>query len=167
MDIGLARSTTGARVFGALKGAADGGLHVPHTVRRFPGSTNAEEGWEYDAEQHKKVIFGGHVADYMRQLEEEDNDAYKKQFSRYIALGISADDLEDMYLKVHAAIRSNPNLPRGELELGAFKQRSKPKTAGFEYPKKHFGRVRMSVQQRKNRIKQKLTAMGKTKASME
>lgn len=30
LDVGLARTTTGARVFGALKGAADAGLEVPH-----------------------------------------------------------------------------------------------------------------------------------------
>ena len=30
LDIGLARTTTGARVFGALKGAVDGGLSIPH-----------------------------------------------------------------------------------------------------------------------------------------
>lgn len=166
LDIGLARSSTGARVFGALKGAADGGLYVPHSVRRFPGSSKGEDGWEYDPEMHKSLIFGGHVGDYMRQLEEEDKEAYQKQFSRYIALSIGADDLEDMYSKVHAAIRAEPNKKRGALELGSFKQRSKAKDAGFTYPKKHFGRVRMSVQQRKNRIKQKLTAMGKTKSSM-
>merc|ERR1712121_311119 len=41
LDVGLARTTTGARVFGALKGAADGGIDIPHSTRRFPG---------YDAE---------------------------------------------------------------------------------------------------------------------
>ena len=30
LDVGLARTTTGARVFGALKGAVDGGLDIPH-----------------------------------------------------------------------------------------------------------------------------------------
>ncbi len=30
LDVGLARTSTGAKIFGALKGAADGGLHVPH-----------------------------------------------------------------------------------------------------------------------------------------
>ena len=37
LDIGLARATTGARVFGALKGAVDGGLDIPHSEKRFPG----------------------------------------------------------------------------------------------------------------------------------
>ena len=30
LDTGLARTTTGARVFGALKGAVDGGMDIPH-----------------------------------------------------------------------------------------------------------------------------------------
>ena len=30
LDIGLARTTTGAKIFGALKGAVDGGLDIPH-----------------------------------------------------------------------------------------------------------------------------------------
>ena len=30
LDVGLARTTTGAKVFGALKGAVDGGLDIPH-----------------------------------------------------------------------------------------------------------------------------------------
>merc|ERR1712170_288541 len=37
LDIGLARTTTGARIFGVLKGAADGGLDIPHSTKRFPG----------------------------------------------------------------------------------------------------------------------------------
>lgn len=37
LDVGLVRTTTGNRVFGALKGAVDGGIHVPHNTKRFPG----------------------------------------------------------------------------------------------------------------------------------
>ena len=32
----ISRATTGARVFGALKGAVDGGLDIPHSEKRFP-----------------------------------------------------------------------------------------------------------------------------------
>ncbi|CAB4035873.1 60S ribosomal L5 [Paramuricea clavata] len=37
LDVGLARTSTGARLFGALKGALDGGLDISHSVKRFPG----------------------------------------------------------------------------------------------------------------------------------
>lgn len=30
LDIGLARTTTGAKVFAVMKGVVDGGIHVPH-----------------------------------------------------------------------------------------------------------------------------------------
>lgn len=30
LDVGLMRTTTGARAFGAMKGAVDGGLNIPH-----------------------------------------------------------------------------------------------------------------------------------------
>ena len=33
LDVGLQTTSTGARIFGALKGALDGGLHIPHSVR--------------------------------------------------------------------------------------------------------------------------------------
>merc|ERR1712088_287634 len=37
LDVGLNRTTTGNKVFGALKGALDGGLDIPHNNKRFPG----------------------------------------------------------------------------------------------------------------------------------
>merc|ERR1712098_103890 len=37
LDVGLARTSTGAKVFAALKGAVDGGLDIPHSEKRFPG----------------------------------------------------------------------------------------------------------------------------------
>uniref|UniRef100_A0A0K8TPM6 Large ribosomal subunit protein uL18 n=1 Tax=Tabanus bromius TaxID=304241 RepID=A0A0K8TPM6_TABBR len=106
LDVGLSRTTTGARVFGAMKGAVDGGLNIPHSVKRFPGYS--AETKSFNADVHRAHIFGQHVADYMRTLEEEDDGAFQKQFSKYIALGIRADDLEEIYKKAHAAIRADP-----------------------------------------------------------
>ncbi|KAK2084692.1 60S ribosomal protein L5 [Saguinus oedipus] len=37
LDAGLARTTTGNKVFGTLKGAVDGGLSISHSTKRFPG----------------------------------------------------------------------------------------------------------------------------------
>ncbi|KAJ6489725.1 hypothetical protein C8R45DRAFT_1138335 [Mycena sanguinolenta] len=42
---------------------------------------------ELDAEVLKKYIYGGHVAEYMESLEEEDNERFKKQFASYLADG--------------------------------------------------------------------------------
>lgn len=106
LDVGLVRTTTGHRVFGAMKGAVDGGLRVPHSEKRFPGYNSDDSSFE--PEELKKRIMGGHVADYMRYLEEQDEERFKAQFSRYIKAGVKADDLEAIYAKAHAAIRKNP-----------------------------------------------------------
>lgn len=74
LDVGLKRTSTGSRVFGALKGASDGGIFIPHSDKRFPGYD--PESKELDAETLKKYIFGGHVAEYMESLEEEDDERY-------------------------------------------------------------------------------------------
>ncbi|ELW65394.1 Tubulin polyglutamylase TTLL7 [Tupaia chinensis] len=73
---GLARTTTGNKVSGALKGAVDGGLSIPHSTKRFPGYDS--ESNEFNAEVHRKHIVDQNIADYMRYLMEEDEDAYKK-----------------------------------------------------------------------------------------
>merc|ERR1712061_427096 len=110
LDVGLARTTTGAKVFGAMKGAADGGIEIPHSEKRFPGYD--KEASEFNAEVHRNHIFGKHVADYMESLMADDEDAYKRQFSRFIKNGITADGMEDMYKKAHAAIRTDPEFKK-------------------------------------------------------
>lgn len=46
---------------------------------------------EYNAEAHRDRIFGKHVADYMSELQDKDEAAYKRQFGKYITSGVSAD----------------------------------------------------------------------------
>ncbi len=117
LDVGLCRTSKGARIFAVLKGCVDGGMSIPHKSKRFPGFSPAEgeEGENYDAAEHRRYIFGQHVADYMKKLQEEDDeDAYKRQFSRFIKNGITADGMEALYAKVHAAIRKNPEHKKAE-----------------------------------------------------
>ncbi|EGD75028.1 ribosomal protein L5 [Salpingoeca rosetta] len=139
LDVGLAPTTTGARVFAVMKGAVDGGLAVPHNHKRFPGYD--EEAKAFDAEVLRDYIFGEHVANYMRELQEEDADKYNRLFSEYVKQGVSADDLEQMYADAHKAIREDPN------------RKKKPSDKAGE--RKNYGRTRMSLAQRKDRIKQK------------
>jgi len=106
LDVGLNRTTTGARVFGALKGAVDGGLEINHSVTRFPGYD--EEADELNAEVHRGHIFGKNIGEYMRSLQDEDEDAFKRQFSKYIKEGITPDTIENMYSGAHKAIREDP-----------------------------------------------------------
>lgn len=141
LDVGLRRTTTGAKLFAAMKGAADGGLNVPHSVKRFPGY-DAESG-DYKADVHRKHIMGGHVADYMKQLQGDDEDAYKRQFSKYISNGITPASIEGIYKKAHAAIRADPE----------HKSKLKAKPAGFK--QKRWTRKSSNLKQRKDRVKQK------------
>ena len=61
LDVGIKSTTTGARVFAALKGAVDGGLNVPHSEKRFVGYDR--EAKSYNADDMKERIFGEHVAE--------------------------------------------------------------------------------------------------------
>ncbi|ELW56940.1 60S ribosomal protein L5 [Tupaia chinensis] len=70
LDAGLARTTSGSKVFGALKGAVDGGLSILHSTIQFPGYDS--ESKEFNVEVHRKHIMGQNVADYMCYVVEED-----------------------------------------------------------------------------------------------
>jgi large subunit ribosomal protein L5e len=79
LDIGLVATTTGNRVFGALKGAVDGGLNIPHTTKRFPGSSKgADKEDVYEADKHRERIFGVHVDKYMKELKGESKEDFEK-----------------------------------------------------------------------------------------
>jgi large subunit ribosomal protein L5e len=128
LDVGLVRTTTGNRVFGAMKGACDGGLHVPHSEKRFPGfkiikqeavtnkrgkKVEAEESGkktEYKPEVHKDHIMGGHVQTYYDILKKGDANVFNKQFSQWTkCLTVSkAKNIQDLYAKAHTAIRAKP-----------------------------------------------------------
>lgn len=73
LDAGLVNTTTGNRVFAAVKGASDGGLYVPHSTKRFYGN-DEEEG--YNAGANRKRILGGHIDDYMKILKDESAEEY-------------------------------------------------------------------------------------------
>ncbi|GMI05883.1 hypothetical protein TrLO_g5606 [Triparma laevis f. longispina] len=141
LDVGTKATTTGCRIFGALKGAADGGLDIPHSNKRFPGYERDTK--EYDADMHKERIFGGHVGEYMEYLEEEDNQKFLEQFKAYNTRDISADGLEELYESVHAAIREDPE-----------RKAAKPFTADKSFKRK----AKSSYEERKARIQAKKDA---------
>ncbi|GMH08939.1 hypothetical protein Nepgr_010779 [Nepenthes gracilis] len=143
LDVGLVRTTTGNRVFGALKGALDGGLEIPHSDKRFAGFS--KESKQLDPEVHRKYIYGGHVAAYMRTLMEDEPEKYQAQFSDFIKKGIESDDVEEMYKKVHAAIRADPTMKCSEKEP----------------PKEHkrFNLKKLTYEERKARLIERLNAL--------
>jgi len=138
LDVGLSRTSTGAKLFAVLKGAVDGGLEIPHKTRRFAGH-NTETN-KFDPKILRKHIFGGHVADYMKHLQAEDPEKYQSQFAEYLKAQIGPDDIEKIWTKAHAAIRKDPtHVPT--------KKPEKP------VHKRHH-QVKRNLKQRKNRVKQ-------------
>lgn len=109
LDIGLVRTTVGNRVFGALKGATDGGLYVPHNNKRFPGFTKEDDKESYNAKAHRDRIFGKHVDNYMASLKKKGDAAFKQQFSKWsdTLTKAGAKSVEDLYKKVHEEIKKN------------------------------------------------------------
>ena len=153
LDVGLKRTSTGSRVFGALKGASDGGIFIPHSEKRFPGYDT--ESKQLDAEVLKKYIFGGHVAEYMESLEEEDDERFKKQFASYLADGVGSEDMEEIYTNAYAAIREDPT----------FKPTDKDKDWKAESLK--FRSKKLNNEQRKENIQEKISAFKAGQAAAE
>ncbi|KAF4657332.1 60S ribosomal protein L5 [Perkinsus olseni] len=157
LDVGLVRTTVGARVFGAMKGAADGGLDIPHNPKRFPGYEAPEDGkgeGEYDAEVHRDRIFGNHIAEYMTQMQEDEPEEYEKHFATYIKAGLNADNLEEAYTKCHAAIRANPDpAPKKEAHPGVVR---KGNTVITPSGKNYTRSKRLNLKQRKQRVYEKI-----------
>lgn len=150
LDVGLHRTSTGARVFGALKGASDGGLLVPHSSSRFPGFDI--ESKELDAETLRKYIFGGHVAEYMETLADDDEERYKSQFQKYIDDDIEADGLEDLYTDAHKAIREDPW--KKDEDEGEKKSKDEWKAESKKYRSS-----KLSKEEKEQRIKEKIESL--------
>ncbi|PWA42317.1 ribosomal protein L18/L5, Ribosomal protein L5 eukaryotic/L18 archaeal [Artemisia annua] len=143
LDVGLLRTTTGNRVFGALKGALDGGLDIPHSEKRFAGFS--KDGKQLDAEVHRKYIYGGHVAAYMRTLMEDEPEKYQTHFSEYVKAGVEPDTIEEVYKKVHAAIRADPT----------------PKKSEKQPPKEHkrYNLKKLTYDERREKLIERLNAL--------
>jgi len=147
LDVGLHRTSTGARVFGAMKGASDGGILIPHSENRFPGYDMETK--ELDAETLRKYIFGGHIAEYMETLADDDEERYKSQFQGYIDDDIEAEGLEELYQEAHKAIREDPF--KKDDEEGEKKSKDEYKKESLKHRK-----GKMSKEQKVERIKAKI-----------
>ena len=114
LDVGLVHTTVGNRVFGAMKGACDGGMCIPHSRNIFPGFAIEEKKPVFDVETHKQHIFGMHVQEYMDKLKAENPEKFQRQFglwSKCLAKS-GASNLEQLYKQVHDKIRKSPEAPK-------------------------------------------------------
>ncbi|KHF99386.1 60S ribosomal L5 [Gossypium arboreum] len=128
---------------GNVEGALDGGVDIPLSEKRFAGFNKGSK--QLDPEVHRKYIYGGHVAAYMKNLMEDEPEKYQSHFSEYIKRGIQPDSIEGMYKKVHAAIRADPE---------AKKSKKEP-------PKEHkrYNLKKLSYEERKAKLIDRLKAL--------
>ena len=155
LDVGLARTSTGARVFGAMKGASDGGILIPHSENRFPGYDIETK--ELDAETLRKYITGGHVAEYMETLADDDEERYKSQFGGYIEDEVEAEGLEELYLEAHKAIREDPwKKSDDEDDEDGKEKKSKEQ---YKAESKKFRKPKLSKEEKEQRVKDKIDAV--------
>lgn len=157
LDVGLIRTIPGSRVFGILKGAVDGGLHIPHSVKNFPGYKEPEDrggDYEYDAPAHLERILGTHVQEYMEMLQEEDPERYKVAFAKYIENDIEPDGIEEMYKSCHSSIRENPKFEKKA--CAGIKNTRHGNTIETSNGTKYTRCQKMSYKQKKDRVRQKL-----------
>jgi large subunit ribosomal protein L5e len=170
LDLGLQRSTNGARVFAAMKGAVDGGIHIPHNEKIFPRKKEVKKGGK-PAKGGKKEedtpaplalrerIFGQHVQDYMNILTKKSKDAYINQFSKWdkCMKDAGVTKVEDLYKRVFEDIRKKP-----ERAAMVKKTQKKVVRAGKDVNictnGKHTYRndVPLNNQQRKDRVAEKI-----------
>jgi large subunit ribosomal protein L5e len=138
LDVGLVNTTKGNKVFAVLKGASDGGIHIPHSTNKFPGT--GDDG-KYNAAVHRERIFGIHVQKYMKELKEEGIEEYIGQFKLWdeALKANKVDTLEKLYTKVFDEIRKNPEAP--------------PKKAHEKKPVKYVDKRKTIVQTSKNKYK--------------
>ena len=139
-----------------MKGASDGGIFIPHNEKRFPGFD--PESKSLDAEVLQKYIVGGHVAEYMESLEEEDDERFKKQFASYLDADISSADIEELYTSAYAAIREDPVFKPTEKDVAKWKKESSAQRSG-----------KLTREQRRQRVEDKIAAYkaGKIDAVVE
>ncbi len=137
-------------MFGAMKGASDGGILVPHSENRFPGYDMETK--ELDAETLRKYIFGGHVAEYMETLADDDEERYKNQFQGYIDDEVEADGLEELYQEAHKAIREDPWKKDEEAGEKKSKEEYKAESKKYRTPK-------LTKEEKMERVQAKIAAV--------
>ena len=160
LDIGIRRPTIGNRVFAVLKGATDGGIHIPHSVRKFPGyakkATKKES--KYDASVHRNRIYGVHVDEYMKYIKKEKPGFFNTQFSKWETALKDAKvaSVEALFTKVFDEIRKNPDFTKVKHEKKPVKYEDSRKTVVVVNPKVKYTRARkLTNQERKANVAKK------------
>ena len=185
LDIGLVRPTRGNRVFAAMKGAIDGGIHIPHNAKIFPQKKaqkkekvaaqpakkgkkeepkkeekkkKEDEEEEFDGSVLRDRIFGKHIQAWMDQYAKK-KDGQEYQFSQWkeCLKKSGCKDIESLYKKVHAEIRKDPSRPAKKKEELKYKRKEGDKNIIIAPDGKEFRRdFKLTNQQRKERVADKI-----------
>ena len=180
LDVGLVRTTTGNRVFGAMKGACDGGLYIPHNEKRFPGHRieKVEEQVDkrgkkkeadgpkvkavFTTEEHLEHIMGVHVQEYYDLIKKEKPDAFKKQFSKW-EKQLKGKQFEQVYKDLHAKIRKDPTRPakpaKKQQPVRKVIQKAPELIQSNSKGKKWLRLKKITLEQRKQRVKAKMVTL--------
>ena len=92
LDIGLYPSVKGARLYAALKGAADAGMDVPFSKDILPSDDR---------------IKGKHIADFFAKIKPAKGD--EKQFSVYLKNNVNPEDVAKQFEDVKKKIEGRKN----------------------------------------------------------
>ena len=187
LDIGLVRATKGNRVFAAMKGAIDGGIHIPHDPKIFPQKKvekkpvkaapqpkkgkkedkkveekkkkeKVEDDEEFDGTLLRDRIFGKHVQAWMDAYAKK-KDKQDYQFSQWkeCLKNAGVKTVEELYKKVHAEIRKNPERAEKKKEEYKYTRDAKDKNLVTGPNGKQFRRdVKLNKEQRKERVTEKI-----------
>ncbi|MCE4604096.1 MAG: 50S ribosomal protein L18 [Aeropyrum sp.] len=105
LDVGLHKPVSGSRVFAALKGALDAGVKIPYSDEILPSDER---------------IKCEHVASWASGLKNENEDLYKRLFSKYIERGLEPERLPEHFEEVLERIRASfSEKPAREVEVKA------------------------------------------------
>jgi len=101
LDIGLKASTHGSKIYAALKGVADAGVNVPHSINKFYGFDKKKK--SLDSAKLRRRILGEDIATYAAKIKSENPDSH--QFSQYPADGNVYPALVSQAIQI---IKKNP-----------------------------------------------------------
>jgi large subunit ribosomal protein L18 len=90
LDIGLKRSTKGAKIFAALKGGVDAGLDIPYSDTISP---------------NEERIRGEHIVNYAKLLSQTP-ELYQKMFTRYLHKKLKPEDISTHFDEIKSKIDS-------------------------------------------------------------
>jgi len=136
LDVGLQSPTKGSKIFAAVKGAVDAGLEVPCDQEKLPDENR---------------IKGQHIADYAKQLAENQQETYTKQFSQYLAAKLSPEELPEHFTQIKEKIQESFKPTAGK------KEKPKPKAKPQKVKKEKAPAAKEEKTKPKARAKRRTT----------